>query len=73
MRIVRTEADIMAVEDFKSKQRTELLRGKLTVRWLQSTASYHIFSGNRRPSGIEGFIHEDEAAEWLNETHGITL
>ena len=63
------------MEDFaaeKAAEKSELMAGKITVRWLQSSASFHIFAGTRRLC-IQSFENELHARDWLKDTHGIEI
>ncbi len=55
-----------------AEERAELQRGKITIRWLQHSAAFFIFSGNTRPY-IQGFTNPDEAEEYLQNKHNIYL
>lgn len=50
-------------------ERSDLTRGRITLRWSQASASFHLFSGSTRPVGLPGFIDREEAQEWLDERH----
>lgn len=50
----------------------ELRSGKITVKWSQAHAGYRIRAGRNAVLGLETFICESDAWNYLKETHGIT-
>ncbi len=54
-------------------QRAELSTGKITIRWSQACCGYRIRVGRNALLGVDSFISELDAKEWLKERHGIEL
>lgn len=54
-----------------AQQKAEILAGKITVKWSQARCGYCIRSGRSSVLGLETFISEGAAWEWLKETHNI--
>lgn len=57
----------------KEQQRADLTVGKITVRWSQGRCGYVIWSGRTMVLGLEIFISEAAAWNWLEETHNIVI
>ena len=57
--------------EFLKMQRAEILSGKITVRWSQACCGYRLRSGRSAVPGVESFMSESDAWDWLLETHGI--
>lgn len=56
---------------FLEQQRAEITKGKIAVRWSQARCGYILYSGRSPVLGLETFISESSAWEWLEETHNI--
>lgn len=66
-------ADIDAKHaDCLASQKTDILAGKLRIRWSQARCGYEIRSGRNAVLGTPTFVCESDAWAWLDETHGIT-
>lgn len=57
--------------DYLATQKSDILSGKIRIRWSQARGGYEIRSGRNAVLGAPTFICEGEAWEWLEETHGI--
>lgn len=55
----------------KAQQRADLLAGKISVRWSQTSCGFRIWSGRSPVLGLETFMTESQAWAWLEERHGI--
>ena len=64
-----------SIEDAYAKafaeQREEILSGKLSIRWSQACCGYRIRAGRNALLGVETFMTEKAAIEWMKETHNI--
>lgn len=72
MKILTTPEQEEMYRAEKEKEYESLMKGKITIRFLQHSAHWFIFSGNTRPS-IPAFESPDEAELWLKEIHGIEI
>ncbi len=71
--IIPTESLKVAGDKFNEEQRKEILSGNISVRWSQACCGYRIRVGRSPVLGLESFMTEEAAVEWLKETHNIDL
>lgn len=71
IRIIATPEQIADAKRFKRQQFADLTRGKISIRWNQGRCGYVIYSGRFVVLGVECFMTEEQAEEWLMENHGL--
>ncbi len=62
---------MMTLEECRAEELKELQSGKITIKWSQANAGYRIRAGRNAVLGLESFVSESDAWEYLKETHGI--
>ena len=62
---------MITLEECRAEELKELQSGKITVKWSQANAGYRIRAGRNAVLGLETFICESDAWQYLEETHGI--
>jgi hypothetical protein len=71
IRIIATPEQKADAARFMRQQFNDLTRGKISIRWNNARCGYVIYSGRNVVLGLESFMTEQAAEEWLWETHGL--